>query len=120
MNLVDEMTKPSKHTLLRGNKWQLMVYDGIIFIAVVWLLLVMYSGDYPLTWQVRLFHTSLAFVTIFGARLAGGIYKQIWRYGGIQCYIRLLVTDGIAFLLDGNLDERGLAVANPMFEGILH
>ena len=26
-------------------------------------------------------------------------YRQIWRYGGIQCYIKLLAADGIAFIL---------------------
>lgn len=76
-----------------------MLYDAVIFVFVAWLLLVMYSGDYPLTWPVRALHTGLALVCIFGARLAGGIYKQIWRYGGIQCYIRLILTDGVAFLL---------------------
>lgn len=27
----------------------------------------------------------------------GSIYRQIWRYGGIQRYIRLLIVDAIAF-----------------------
>lgn len=36
---------------------------------------------------------------MFGARLIGNIYGQVWRYGGIQCYIRLLATDSIAFLI---------------------
>lgn len=31
------------------------------------------------------------------ARLIGNVYGQVWRYGGIQCYIRLLFTDAIAF-----------------------
>ena len=38
-------------------------------------------------------------VCIFAARLIGNVYGQIWRYGGIQCYIRLLFTDVIAFLI---------------------
>ena len=29
-------------------------------------------------------------------------------------------ADSITLLSDGDLDERGLAVADPMFEGILH
>lgn len=36
---------------------------------------------------------------IFPIRLIGNIYGQIWRYGGIQCYIRLLYTDAIAFIV---------------------
>lgn len=27
-----------------------------------------------------------------------GVYYQIWRYGGIQAYIRILIADGIAFV----------------------
>lgn len=76
-----------------------MLYDFVIHVFIVWMLLVVYSGDYPLTWPVRLFHFGLTTVCLFGVRLAGGIYKQIWRYGGIQCYIRLIITDSIAFVL---------------------
>ena len=36
---------------------------------------------------------------IFAARLLGKIYGQVWRYGGIQCYIRLPFTDSIAFIV---------------------
>ena len=37
-------------------------------------------------------------------RLLGNIYKQIWRYGGIQCYIKLLIVDFVAFLFYGFLN----------------
>ena len=30
-------------------------------------------------------------VCIFGIRLLGNIYGQVWRYGGIQCYMRLIL-----------------------------
>ena len=36
---------------------------------------------------------------IFSARLVGKIYEQVWRYGGIQCYILLLFTDSVAFII---------------------
>ena len=41
----------------------------------------------------------MALVCIFASRLIGNVYGQIWRYGGIQCYIRLLCTDAAAFLV---------------------
>ena len=41
----------------------------------------------------------LSALCIFAARLLGKIYGQVWRYGGIQCYIRLLFTDTIAFIV---------------------
>jgi len=88
-----------KSSWLKINKWQLVAYDSLIFICVAFMLLVLYSGDYPLTWPVRIFHTALAFICIFGVRLLGGVYRQIWRYGGIQTYIRLLLTDAFAFVM---------------------
>ena len=42
----------------------------------------------------------LSFACIFVCRFVGGIYQQVWRYGGIQCYIRLLFVDGVAFVLN--------------------
>ena len=36
---------------------------------------------------------------MFLARFFGNIYKQIWRYGGIQCYIRLLIVDAISCII---------------------
>lgn len=42
----------------------------------------------------------LSFACIFVCRFVGGIYQQVWRYGGVQCYIRLLIVDGIAFILN--------------------
>ena len=84
---------------LRINKWQLMVYDLAVFVIVTIFLLVIYSGDYPLPTISIIIQTALALVSVFGCRIVGGVYRQIWRYGGIQCYIRLLVTDFIAFCL---------------------
>ena len=84
---------------LRINKWQLMVYDLAVFVIVTIFLLVIYSGDYPLPTVSILIQTALALVSVFGCRVVGGVYRQIWRYGGIQCYIRLLVTDFVAFCL---------------------
>lgn len=43
--------------------------------------------------------TVLGFACIFLCRLIGNIYGQIWRYGGIQGYIRMIISDGIAFVL---------------------
>ena len=38
-------------------------------------------------------------ICILFVRMIGKIYNQVWRYGGIQCYMRLIFTDGIAFVL---------------------
>lgn len=78
-------------------RWPLVVYDAAILLALDVLLLFFYDG---LSWQGVLLHSCLAFTCVFTARGVGQIYQQIWRYGGIQCYIRLLVADGIAFVVD--------------------
>ena len=78
-------------------RWQLVVYDILILLVVDLLLLVFYRSNEALSWNGILTHGVISFVCIFAARFVGNIYKQIWRYGGIQCYIRLLIVDAIAF-----------------------
>lgn len=78
-------------------RWQLLIYDVLILFAVDLLLLVLYRGDEALSWYSILFHGIIFAVCVFSARILGKIYQQIWRYGGIQCYIRLLIVDIIAF-----------------------
>ncbi len=79
-------------------KWQLIVYDAIInVLVVIFLLYLSNGGEYisPLSFAV---HLAISLVTVTVARIICQIYNQIWRYGGIQCYIRLLVADACAFL----------------------
>ena len=81
-------------------KWQLMVYDALVLLFVDLLLLVLYRSMDNLSLKGILTHSIISFVCVFSARLIGGIYQQIWRYGGIQCYIRLLFVDGCAFAVN--------------------
>ena len=76
----------------------LVVYDAVILIAMEVLLLLIYESNNALSWKGSLFHGSIMFVCVICARYLGGVYRQIWRYGGIQCYIRLLFVDAAAFL----------------------
>ena len=80
-------------------RWMLVLYDIIVFVCVDLLLLVLYSGGQPLNRVQLVQHTITALLCILLCRFVGGIYRQIWRYGGIQCYMRLLVTDAVAFVL---------------------
>ncbi len=81
-------------------RWHLVLYDFLIFLGVEFLLLVIYQSSDPLTLTGIIVQSSISFVCIFAARLIGRIYQQIWRYGGIQCYILLLVVDGCAFVVN--------------------
>ncbi len=78
-------------------KWALFFYDVVILLLVEMLLLV-YSGE-VLSGQAIFAHIAVNFCSVFAARFLGNIYSQIWRYGGIQCYMRLLVTDACGFLV---------------------
>ena len=81
----------------RNFRWQLALYDLLVLLAVDLLLLVFYRSNEELSLGACLMHGSISFVCIFAARILDSIYQQIWRYGGIQCYIRLLLVDAVAF-----------------------
>ena len=80
-------------------RWALVAYDIVIFLFLSGALLVWFSGDEKLLPGELFLQMLLAGGSVFVCRMFGKIYGQIWRYGGIQCYIRLLITDGAAFLL---------------------
>lgn len=80
-------------------RWLLVLYDIVIFAVAATILLVIYVGINELTTIGILQQTILSFICIFSARFIGNIYGQVWRYGGIRCYIRLLFSDSIAFLI---------------------
>ncbi len=79
-------------------RWQLVIYDIILFVILDFILLFLYQKGEVLSDQGIILQSLLAFGCIFTARFIGGVYQQIWRYGGIQCYIRLLLVDGCAFV----------------------
>lgn len=80
-------------------KLPLFLYDVLIFVLTDLFLLVLYRSGKNLSLSGMLQQSLTAFVCIFGSRYVAQIYRQIWRYGGIQCYIRLLLADSVAFVL---------------------
>ena len=99
-------------------RWQLVVYDIIIFLIIDFLLLFAYQSNETLSLNGIFIQSALSFMCIFLARLIGGVYQQIWRYGGIQCYIRLLVVDGCAFTVNLIL-EKTLPIEHISFSRLL-
>ena len=91
--------KKSKRGLRPNIRWPLAVYDLLVYAVVAVILLVLYGGVDKLSWLAIIQQVAISAVCIFTARLIGKIYEQVWRYGGIQCYIRLLFTDAAAFLV---------------------
>lgn len=91
----EEISRKKYH---RNIRWMLVLYDLVVYAAVAAILLIFYCGSERLTGIGVLQQICLAGVWIFLVRIAGNIYGQVWRYGGIQCYIRLLFTDAVAFI----------------------
>ena len=85
--------------ILPNIRWMLVGYDLIVYAVVAVILLGIYEGMDKLTPVGMLQQVGLSALSIFTVRLIGKVYGQVWRYGGIQCYIRLLFTDAIAFLV---------------------
>ena len=78
-------------------RWLLVFYDLLIFAAVEAFMLFVYEGINNLNSSSDKFiHVAVLFVCVFVSRFLFDIYRQIWRYGGIQSYIRLLCADGCA------------------------
>lgn len=93
MNVLEK--KENKHHI----RWMLVCYDVLIYLIAAILLLILYGGMDKLTINGIADQMIISGICIFSMRLIGKIYNQVWRYGGIQCYIRLIFTDAIAFVL---------------------
>ena len=84
----------SKHSVM------LMLYDLVVLLVADLLMLVVYpSGITKLDPVSIVVQILISIVSIMTGRIAMGIYKQIWRYGGTTQYIRLLIADGLGGLL---------------------
>ena len=78
----------------------MVIYDLIIMLGLDFVMVAFYVTTSALSWQSVLLHAVVSAACVFAARGIGRIYQQIWRYGGIQCYIRLLLTDAAAFIVE--------------------
>ena len=92
-----EIRMKDKRYKKRNIRWMLVMYDLVVYGLSAVLLLGLYGGNDKPSILGMLQQMILALICVFSVRLIGNVYGQIWRYGGIQCYIRLLYTDAIAF-----------------------
>ncbi len=83
----------------RANiSWVLVLYDTIILLAVYAFVFLLYKGSERLTMSELAAHVALAWVCCFIARNIFGVYKQIWRYGGIQSFLTIIFSGFFSFL----------------------
>lgn len=80
-------------------RWMLVLYDLIVYAIIAVILLVIHGSDDKLTTIGIFQQVAVSVFCIFLIRILGKVYGQVWRYGGVKCYIRLICTDSIAFLL---------------------
>ena len=87
--------------IFRNIRWQLLLYDIFLFAAIsfvmTWLLYLTTKINVP----IRDMALTLGLILLFkiAGRVIWAVYRQIWRYGGVQSYIRLCIADGTTFLL---------------------
>ena len=82
-------------------RWKLVFYDVMLYVISALVLIVMYRAYQSLSWSDIAINSLLACACIIISRFLGNIYRQVWRYGGVECYIKLLLSDafgGIIFL----------------------
>ena len=79
-------------------RWLLVLYYFLILAATIVMMLVIYGGSLKLDWIQISVHFGLIFVLTFVSRLIWLVYMQVWRFGGIQSYMRLIVADACAFV----------------------
>ena len=80
-------------------RWMLVIYDIVVFVVTDAALIRIYRTYLSFSLRDIIINSVLALGCILVCRLFGSIYKQIWRFGGIQCYIKLLSTDFISALI---------------------
>ena len=81
-----------------GIRWALVFYDSIITIGIEILFLLFYGGT-KINLMSLITHGVVELFAIIGVRFAFNIYRTIWRYGGIQNYMKMMISDGVAFII---------------------
>ncbi len=98
-NNSDTAVKKRAKSSFASVRWMLVIYDFLCFLCVGALLL-LFSGDYRvLELKDIVIHGIVSVICVFGSRFVFKIYSQIWRYGGVQPYIRLIGADAVGFVL---------------------
>ena len=88
-------------------RWMLMFYDILIYaVIVIFSFVLLYTNNFgdvsALTgekWLQILYHFLFGMVVLTTARFFCRVYGQIWRYGGVQSYIRLMFADAVSLLI---------------------
>ncbi len=92
------MEQVKRHHIFAKVRWLLIIYDILIYAAVIAFALFFYRGHTLEDIQI-LYHFLFGMSACVVSRLAWRVYNQIWRYGGVQSYIRLMLADTCYFII---------------------
>jgi len=90
----NQVKKANPFVSLFKVRWMLLIYDLIAASGIVILFLRFPSTT--MTWGQTMAHAGLVVFTILFLRFLWRVYNQIWRYGGVQSYIFLMLADACA------------------------
>ncbi len=76
---------------LKSIRWLLFIYDVLLY-TLVYAFFIFFSSISFAEWQIYV-HFGIYLALIFIFRMLWRVYRQIWRYGGIQSYLRLIFAD---------------------------
>ena len=85
-------------SLFKKVRLMLIIYDVLIYALVVFFALFLYRRHNLTDLQI-LYHFLLGVSLCVISRLLWRVYSQIWRYGGVQSYIRLMFADTCTFIV---------------------
>ena len=82
---------------IKNVRWMLVLYD-LLICSVTYIVLLRFPSFIKVDcgWPQVMAHAGLAVATVLILRFAWKVYNQIWRYGGVQSYIALMLADGCA------------------------
>lgn len=79
-------------------RWALVIYDLFVMGAAAVVVFLFMHGAEGMNRTGLIMNLCLFCACIFAARLIGNVYKQIWRYGGTQGYVRMIFTEAVGFV----------------------
>ena len=82
-------------------RWLLVLYDFILFAIMGVCMTFLYKRciKTPSSHKQFLLTLLVIYGVLFIVRFLFTIYRQVWRYGGVESYIRLYISDTIACVL---------------------
>ena len=109
---------PNHHS----NRIRLAFYDALMYLGTCVLLLLVQPDVFRLEGMAMLVYFLTGLFVLGISRILFGVYQQIWRYGSIYAYMRLLAADffgGAAFFFATRLIGNLLGLQKVFFSHVL-